>query len=203
MSGKQYKPWYLATILHSAGSRLEYNHWNRRNPFEYLSMLLPFSAYSITGVCTYFCRDECILMCLKIIDTSVYIIGIYSIYRHTSRLVYVSPNIQSTLVCLIFGTQGYFVRKETHTSIHPSRHPSVHPYALSVCPIGLGKSGYQVNIFFLFLHENIRCRYSLEVPHWGTSNECPQHMFSWRNKNNIIYFGLKKKHLIKNYVVLS
>ena len=27
--------------------------------------------------------------------------------------------------------------------------------------------------------------YSLEVPHWGTSNEYPQHMFLWRNKKNI------------------
>ena len=26
--------------------------------------------------------------------------------------------------------------------------------------------------------------YSLEVPHWGASNEYPQHMFSWRNKKN-------------------
>ena len=31
--------------------------------------------------------------------------------------------------------------------------------------------------FFLFLHENICCVYSLEVPHWGTSNEYTQHMF--------------------------
>ena len=46
---------------------------------------------------------------------------------------------------------------------------------------------------FLFLHENIRCGYSLEAPfkgasgylleaHFkGASNEYPQHMFSWRN----------------------
>ena len=27
--------------------------------------------------------------------------------------------------------------------------------------------------------------YSFEVPHLGTSNEYPQHMFSWRNKKNI------------------
>ena len=41
-------------------------------------------------------------------------------------------------------------------------------------------------IFFLFLHENIiYCGYSLEVPQWGTSDEYPQHMFSWRNKKNI------------------
>ena len=40
----------------------------------------------------------------------------------------------------------------------------------------------KVLIFFLFLHENICCGYSLEVPQRGTSNEYPQHMFSWRNK---------------------
>ena len=40
-------------------------------------------------------------------------------------------------------------------------------------------------VFFLFLHKNIFCGYSLEAPHRGTSNEYPQHMFSWRNKKNI------------------
>ena len=39
--------------------------------------------------------------------------------------------------------------------------------------------------FFLFLHKNICCGYSLEVPQRGTSNEYPQHTFSWRNKKNI------------------
>ena len=29
--------------------------------------------------------------------------------------------------------------------------------------------------------------YSLEAPHWGTSNEYPQHMFSWKNKKNIMW----------------
>ena len=38
-----------------------------------------------------------------------------------------------------------------------------------------------VLIFFLFLHESI-CWYSLEVPHWGTSNEYPQQMLSWKKK---------------------
>ena len=41
-------------------------------------------------------------------------------------------------------------------------------------------------ISFLFLHENICCGYSLEVPLWGTSNEYLQHMFLWRNKKNIV-----------------
>ena len=56
--------------------------------------------------------------------------------------------------------------------------------------IGLDKGGYPVNIF-LFLHENICCRYSLE----GASNEYPQHMFLWRNKKKYCTFGLKKKRL--------
>ena len=37
----------------------------------------------------------------------------------------------------------------------------------------------------LFHHENIYCEYPLEVPHRGTSNGYPQHMFLWRNKKNI------------------
>ena len=42
---------------------------------------------------------------------------------------------------------------------------------LQVELIGLDKSGYQVNIFFFFLHENICCGYSLEAPRRGASNE--------------------------------
>ena len=42
-------------------------------------------------------------------------------------------------------------------------------------------------ISFLFLNENICCGYSLEVPWWGASNEYPQHMFSSRNKKNIMW----------------
>ena len=50
--------------------------------------------------------------------------------------------------------------------------------------------GIQI-IFFLFLHENICCSYSLEVPHRGTSNEYPR-VFSWRYKKNINTFWLRK-----------
>ena len=55
-------------------------------------------------------------------------------------------------------------------------------------------------IFFLFLLENIDCGYSLEPPRRGSSNECPQSMFSEavlneypqsmfssRNKKNNVY----------------
>ena len=37
--------------------------------------------------------------------------------------------------------------------------------------------------------------YSLEVPHWGASNEYPQHMFSWRNKEDIMWIP----SLIRSY----
>ena len=37
-------------------------------------------------------------------------------------------------------------------------------------------SDRNVLVFFLFLHKNICCGYSLEVPRGGTSNEYPQHM---------------------------
>ena len=45
---------------------------------------------------------------------------------------------------------------------------------------------------FLFLHENVCCVYSLEAPQWGASNEYPQHMVLWKNKNYINTL-LKKK----------
>ena len=47
-------------------------------------------------------------------------------------------------------------------------------------------------IFFLFLNEDICCGYSLEAPHWGASNEYPQHMFLLRNKKAISIFRMKK-----------
>ena len=46
-------------------------------------------------------------------------------------------------------------------------------------------SAKKLLMFFLFAHKNICCRYSLEAPWKGASNEYPQHMFSWRNKKNI------------------
>ena len=64
--------------------------------------------------------------------------------------------------------------------------------------IALNKSTQKL-IFFLFLHENICCGYSLEVPHAGTSNEYPQHMFSWRNKKNIPWIPLYWSGAVNKY----
>ena len=35
--------------------------------------------------------------------------------------------------------------------------------------------------------QNIDCEYSLELPHWGSSNEYPQSMFLSSNKKNNVY----------------
>ena len=61
--------------------------------------------------------------------------------------------------------------------------------------IATDKRGIHI-IFFLFLHKNICCGYSLEVPRRGASNEYPQHMFSWRNKKDISIFWMKKKPVL-------
>ena len=57
--------------------------------------------------------------------------------------------------------------------------------------IATDKRGYP-HIIFLISPQNIGCGYSLEAPHRGTSNEYPQHMFSWRNKKDISIFRMKK-----------
>ena len=52
-------------------------------------------------------------------------------------------------------------------------------YTLQIAPdIALFFFNWKVLMFFIFLHINIGCGYSLEVPHWGTSNEYQQPIFS-------------------------
>ena len=43
---------------------------------------------------------------------------------------------------------------------------------------------YPQHIIFLLLHKNLCCGYSSEVPHWGASKEYPQYIFLQRNKKN-------------------
>ena len=111
-----------------------------------------------------------------------------------------------------------FIRPCTY--VHPSVHPSLHPkwslqavklysqfhftrdeelsnfitcprtnkWLESTCPTKIYLP--KIDIFFLFLAENICCGYSLEVPHWGTSNEYPQCMFSSRIKKKYLSYNL-------------
>ena len=55
--------------------------------------------------------------------------------------------------------------------------------------------------FFLFLHKNICCGYSLEAPRQGASNEYPQHMFSWRNGENYLRIITKYSSLTSPLVL--
>ena len=94
--------------------------------------------------------------------------------------------------------EGFLIRathhqKMTSVSLRDLSLDTAVPTATSeyILTISLDKNGYQVNIF-LFLHENKCLGYSLEAPQCGTSNEYPQHMFLWRNKENISTFYLKK-----------
>ena len=68
-------------------------------------------------------------------------------------------------------------------------------YVLGI--ISQNQSGYQVNNF-LISSQNIWCRYSLEAPRWGASNEYPQQIFLWRNKKNINTEKKKKNRKKKN-----
>ena len=73
----------------------------------------------------------------------------------------------------------------------------ISPWEKGTLYLALDKSGIQIHIF-LFLCGNICCgSNSLEVPHWGASNEYPQHMFYRRNKKNISTFCLKMYHILE------
>ena len=65
----------------------------------------------------------------------------------------------------------------------------------SSCPLLIYQRS-EKKVLLLFFSKNMLCWYfsnfsmkttlwySLEASQWGTSNEYPQHMFSWRNKKN-------------------
>ena len=46
---------------------------------------------------------------------------------------------------------------------------------------------YKNSDIFHISAQNIDCRYLLEPPRWGGSNEYPQSMFLSRNKKNNVY----------------
>ena len=68
--------------------------------------------------------------------------------------------------------------------------------------IVLDKRRSQRHFFFLFLHENIYCWYSLEAPRRGASNEYSQYMFLWRNEKNSGTFWLKKASYLELCLLL-
>ena len=71
---------------------------------------------------------------------------------------------------------------------------------LALPDIVTDKRGACIHIFFLFLHENICCGYSLEVPHWGASNEYHNICSCGEIRKISAFFGWKK-HPICWYVI--
>ena len=68
-------------------------------------------------------------------------------------------------------------------------------HQLIFSPAQLKRREASIKLFFLFLTENICCRYSSEAPRRGTSNKYPQHMFSVRNKKKYPSFWVEKSVL--------
>ena len=70
--------------------------------------------------------------------------------------------------------------REYHSS------PHFYPHKPHFYIIKLGFTG--VYIIFLISVQSIDCGYSLELPHWGGSNEYPQSMFRAEIRKNISAF---------------
>ena len=61
-----------------------------------------------------------------------------------------------------------------------------------LCKVAIAPDERVSGKYFSYFSMKTCCGYSLEMPHRGTSNEYPQHMFSWRNKKNSNTFWLEK-----------
>ena len=88
------------------------------------------------------------------------------------------------------------VQRKHHRQVSPYQVPGKHNMQIRhYC-------NQKVLIFYLFLHENIHvcCAYSLEAPHWGTSNEYPNIKLSWRNKKNV---DTPSYHELQHYCFLN
>ena len=106
-----------------------------------------------------------------------------------------------TIFSLSYGI-AYSQTTSIHIQMKPIKWKGIFEQFWQSCTLLQIRDGIHI-IFFLFLHKNICCGYSLEAPCWGASNEYPQHMFSWRNKKHISTFLMKKKCLIWNYACIS
>ena len=95
---------------------------------------------------------------------------------------------------LVYLFQTYFVyhpeinKYSLNMSENMSANMSANTHELSiVSDKALAFFNWKLWIFFLFLHENMCCGYSLEVPHQGASNEYPHHnIFVQKYEKNIL-----------------
>ena len=73
------------------------------------------------------------------------------------------------------------------TSLHIITKTRLFKYTLKILPTKNENFRIKILIFFHTSAQNIDCRYSLEPPQRGGSNEDPQSMFLSRNKKNNVY----------------
>ena len=87
-------------------------------------------------------------------------------------------------------TQDFWFKSGNHNSLCITKEEKQTAEMRNGCQMSTENPGEffdkKVLIFFLFVHENIYCGYSLELPQWGNSNDYPQYMFSWRFFNQDI-----------------
>ena len=57
--------------------------------------------------------------------------------------------------------------------------------------------------YFSYFSTKMWCEYPLEVPHRGTSNEYPQHTFSWRNKKIFIWLLLWSEAMMDHKTTIN
>ena len=75
----------------------------------------------------------------------------------------------------------------SHVAALMSMRGKDHVHETQLSHIGLDKGGYPANMILISPRKHMLW-YSLEAPRRGASNEYPQHMFLWRNKENINTF---------------
>ena len=75
---------------------------------------------------------------------------------------------------------------QIHTRIHDIMKTCLFKYTENFTTIKWNFSDKRIDIFHISA-QNIDCRYSLEPPRWGGSNEYQQSIFLSRNKKNNVY----------------
>ena len=87
----------------------------------------------------------------------------------------------------------WITKTNTSISLYSKVHCQTKWQTLSTRQIrGGGGGGGSHIVFFLFLHENVCCGYSLEAPQWGASNEYHNISFHGEIRKMLVLFGWKK-----------
>ena len=109
----------------------------------------------------------------------MYILGSFNLYNNCIP-IYVAFKETRNSENSITNPESIHIIRKTYPC-------NVNPLKPDFCIVKLGYTG--VNLFFLFLLQNIDCCYSLERPHRGGSNVYPQAMFPQKKKEKYQKFS--------------